>query len=211
TLLSDSQNHSSEVRGASRLLISNEYSNRVVHQWRSEEAAILIGTNTALLDDPELTTRLWTGASPIRLVIDMNMKLPKTLKLFNGQHSTIVFNTHVHDLDENMNAELLRQKPAVWYYKVKQSASPLKQIMNALYQLQIQSVLVEGGAKLLQSFISDGLWDEVRIINSEQLISSNGLSAPVLENAILTGTEKIFSDTIEFYQPAGPDLLANES
>ena len=205
TLLSDSQNHSSEGWGASRLLISNEYSNRLVHQWRSEEAAILVGTNTALSDNPELTTRLWIGPSPIRLVIDMNMKLPKTLKLFNDQHSTIVFNTQVHDVDENMNAELLRRKPAVWYYKIKQSAYPLKQIMNALYKLKIQSVMVEGGAKLLQSFIDDGLWDKVRIINNKQLIITNGLNAPVLENAILTESEELFSDIIETYMPAGPD------
>ena len=66
-----------------RLLISNEYSNRLVHKWRSEEASILVGTNTALLDDPELTTRLWTGPSPVRIVLDMNLRLPSSLKMFN--------------------------------------------------------------------------------------------------------------------------------
>jgi diaminohydroxyphosphoribosylaminopyrimidine deaminase / 5-amino-6-(5-phosphoribosylamino)uracil reductase len=75
-----------------RLLISNEYSNRLVHKWRSEEAAILVGTNTALLDDPELTTRLWPGPSPVRLVLDRDLKLPSSLKIFNQEVKTIIFN-----------------------------------------------------------------------------------------------------------------------
>ena len=76
-----------------RLHISNEYSNRLVHKWRSEEAAILIGTNTALLDDPELTTRLWPGRSPVRLILDMDLRLPAHLKIFDRSVRTIVFNS----------------------------------------------------------------------------------------------------------------------
>jgi diaminohydroxyphosphoribosylaminopyrimidine deaminase/5-amino-6-(5-phosphoribosylamino)uracil reductase len=79
----------------SRLLISNEYSNRLVHKWRSEEASILVGTNTAMRDDPELTTRLWPGPSPIRLVVDMDLKLPSSLRIFNQQQPTIIFNSKI--------------------------------------------------------------------------------------------------------------------
>ncbi|MFI5128490.1 MAG: bifunctional diaminohydroxyphosphoribosylaminopyrimidine deaminase/5-amino-6-(5-phosphoribosylamino)uracil reductase RibD, partial [Chitinophagales bacterium] len=79
-----------------RLLISNEYTNRLVHRWRSEEAAILVGTNTIENDDPELTTRLWPGHSPVRLIVDMNLRLPSSLKVFNGQEETIIFNTKTH-------------------------------------------------------------------------------------------------------------------
>src|SRR6185295_1592945 len=79
-----------------RMLISNSYSNRLVHKWRSQEASILVGTNTALLDDPELTARLWPGPSPIRLIIDMDLKLPSSLKIFNQQQRTIIFNTKIH-------------------------------------------------------------------------------------------------------------------
>jgi diaminohydroxyphosphoribosylaminopyrimidine deaminase/5-amino-6-(5-phosphoribosylamino)uracil reductase len=78
---------------AERLIISNEYSNRLVHKWRSEEASILVGTNTAMLDDPELTTRLWKGPSPTRLIVDMDLRLPSSLKIFDQQVRTIVFNT----------------------------------------------------------------------------------------------------------------------
>ncbi len=177
-----------------RLLISNEYSNRLVHQWRSEAAAILIGTNTALLDNPELTTRLWPGNSPVRLVVDMNLRLPASLKIFNGEVRTIVFNSVKQEEKDNL-----------LFYKLEKNKSLITQMMTALYQLKIQSVLVEGGAKLLQSFIDDGLWDEVRVINNSALIINNGLTAPVPENAILTASEKLFSDTIETYMPAGPD------
>ncbi|MGC4038923.1 MAG: bifunctional diaminohydroxyphosphoribosylaminopyrimidine deaminase/5-amino-6-(5-phosphoribosylamino)uracil reductase RibD [Chitinophagaceae bacterium] len=86
-----------------RLLISNEFSNRLVHKWRSEEAAILVGTNTAMSDDPELTTRLWSGPSPVRLVIDMELKLPLSLKIFNNSSRTIVFNKIKHEDSGNIS------------------------------------------------------------------------------------------------------------
>ncbi|MBP8114766.1 MAG: bifunctional diaminohydroxyphosphoribosylaminopyrimidine deaminase/5-amino-6-(5-phosphoribosylamino)uracil reductase RibD [Chitinophagaceae bacterium] len=171
-----------------RLLISNEYSNRLVHQWRSEEASILIGTNTALLDDPELTNRLWEGNSPIRLVLDMNLRLPLHLKLFDKKVKTIVFNAVKQEEKENLI-----------YYKIEKEANIVSQMLNALYQLNIQSVIVEGGAKLLQSFIDAGLWDEARVISNEELVINNGLSAPLLSDAIKTKEEKIVSDIIEYY------------
>jgi diaminohydroxyphosphoribosylaminopyrimidine deaminase/5-amino-6-(5-phosphoribosylamino)uracil reductase len=84
-------------RKGARLYISNDQTNRLVHKWRSEEASILVGTNTALLDDPELTTRNWVGPSPVRLVVDMELKLPPTLKLFNKKQRTVIFNTLKHE------------------------------------------------------------------------------------------------------------------
>jgi len=173
-----------------RLLISDEYSNRLVHQWRSEEAAILVGTNTALQDNPELTTRLWPGNSPTRLVVDMNLKLPASLKIFNQQARTIIFNTIKQEEDGNL-----------LYYQVAKDVSLVHQIMNALYQLRIQSFIVEGGAKLLQSFIDEGMWDEVRVIKNEELIINNGLKAPVLHKAKKITEDKILSDRIKIYEP----------
>ena len=79
-----------------RLIISNEYTNRLVHKWRSEEAAILIGKNTALIDDPSLTNRLWTGNNPIRIIIDMDLELPAYLKIFDRSVRTIIFNGRQH-------------------------------------------------------------------------------------------------------------------
>jgi diaminohydroxyphosphoribosylaminopyrimidine deaminase/5-amino-6-(5-phosphoribosylamino)uracil reductase len=177
-----------------RLHISNEYSNRLVHQWRSEEAAILIGTNTALLDNPELTTRLWSGNSPVRLVVDMKLRLPASLKVFNGEIRTVVFNSIKQEEKENL-----------LYYKLEENINLIPQLLTALYQLNIQSVIVEGGAKLLQSFIDDSRWDEIRIIHNNSLSALTGLDAPKPENAILVESKELYSDTIETYMPAGND------
>ncbi|HYE56842.1 MAG TPA: bifunctional diaminohydroxyphosphoribosylaminopyrimidine deaminase/5-amino-6-(5-phosphoribosylamino)uracil reductase RibD, partial [Chitinophagaceae bacterium] len=125
-----------------RFAISNEYSRRLVHKWRSEEASILVGTNTAFFDDPELTNRYWHGAQPVRLIIDMELRLPSSLKLFNREVRTIIFNRLRHEEDGNLV-----------HYQVTNDVSLVHQVVHALYHLRIQSVLVEGGARLLQSFI----------------------------------------------------------
>ena len=175
--------------GTNRLLISNEQTNRLVHKWRSEETSILIGTNTALLDDPELTTRHWTGPSPVRLVIDMDLKLPSTLKIFNDKQRTIIFNSIKHEENGKLS-----------YYQVTEDVNLVHQIVNALYQMKIQSVIVEGGAKLLQSFIDEGMWDETRIIKNEKLIINNGLPAPVLAIKNTGQGTRILNDFIKIYQ-----------
>lgn len=172
-----------------RLFISNEYSNKLVHKWRSEEASILVGTNTALLDDPELTTRSWPGNSPVRLVVDMDLSLPASLKIFNRQVRTIIFNAIKQEEDDNL-----------MYYQVTQDVSLVHQLLNALYQLKIQSVLVEGGAKLLQSFIDEGVWDEVRVIKNLKLIIDNGLPAPTFSNGHKISEQIISTDKIEIFK-----------
>lgn len=177
-------------RGSDRLFISNDFTNRLVHKWRSEEAAILIGTNTALMDDPSLTTSSWTGNSPIRLVVDMDLRLPPHLKVFNGEERTIVFNKIKHE-----------ERSALSFYQVTEDVSLVHQITNALYQLKIQSVIVEGGARLLQSFIDEGIWDEARVITNQELMVNNGLSAPQFISASKTGEEKIFTDRVEYFKP----------
>ncbi len=171
-----------------RLLISNEYSNRLVHKWRSEEAGIMIGTNTALLDDPSLTVRSWTGPSPVRLVLDMNLRLPASLKVFNKEARTVVFNT----LKQEEEGNLL-------YYRLKKEESLLPQLLKALYELKIQSVLVEGGTQLLQSFIDAGSWDEARVIFNAQLRIGEGLRGPQLVNALLKGETTIATDTLRIF------------
>jgi diaminohydroxyphosphoribosylaminopyrimidine deaminase / 5-amino-6-(5-phosphoribosylamino)uracil reductase len=184
-------NQSSTAAAADRLYITNDFTNRLVHKWRSEEAAILVGTNTVLMDDPQLTTRLWPGNNPTRFVIDMDLKIPATSKIFNKDAKTIVFNKVKHEEKEN-----------VVFYQVTEDVSIVHQLINALYQLKILSVIIEGGAKLLQSFIDAGMWDEARVIGNRQLAISNGLPAARLTNCEKTGEENIFSDTIHFYKPA---------
>ena len=174
--------------GTSRLLIYNQQKKRLVHKWRSEEASILVGTNTALLDDPEMTTRHWQGPSPVRLVIDMDLKLPSTLKIFNDKQRTVIFNTLKHEELDHLI-----------YYQVTEDVNLVHQIVNALYQMKIQSVLVEGGARLLQSFIDDGMWDEVRIIKNEELKINNGLAAPELVVNNTVQEFKIQNDSIKIY------------
>ncbi|MES1224811.1 MAG: bifunctional diaminohydroxyphosphoribosylaminopyrimidine deaminase/5-amino-6-(5-phosphoribosylamino)uracil reductase RibD, partial [Bacteroidota bacterium] len=174
-----------------RIYITNEFTNRIVHKWRSEEASILIGTTTALTDDPSLNVRLWTGPDPVRLIVDMDLSLPGFLHVFDQQQKTIVFNTIKHEEQHNL-----------LYYQVTHDVSLVHQVMHALYQLKLQSVLIEGGAKLLQSFINENIWDEARIITNGELIIANGVNAPALGNAQFVTEEKVFSDRISYFKNA---------
>jgi len=187
-------------KGAGRLLITNEYTNRIVHQWRSEEMAIAVGTNTALLDDPELTTRLSPGNDPIRIVVDMDLRLPGSLKLFNSKAPTIVFNTKQHSLPIEKVSIAEIKNSGVSYYQVTEEVSLVHQMVNALYRMNIQSVLVEGGSYFLQSFIDEGMWDEARVITNEQLSIGAGLPAPVWKDGELQSAEQIFSDVVRTYK-----------
>lgn len=171
-----------------RLLISNEYSNQMVHQWRSEEAAILVGTNTALLDDPSLDNRLWNGGNPVRMVIDKQLKLPLSLKLFNRQQKTIVFNYMKQEEQHNL-----------LYRQLNEADNLVSQIIKACYQLQLLSVIVEGGRHLLQSFIDNGTWDEARIITNRQLNVIHGLDAPLLTDAHMVSEAIMSTDIIVCY------------
>lgn len=170
-----------------RIFISNEITNRFVHQWRTEEAAILVGTNTALLDNPALTARLWPGKNPLRLVIDLELTLPRHLNVFDCSTKTVVFNYHKQSVTENLV-----------YHQLNSGENILTQIVSALYNLQIQSLIIEGGSILLQSFIDAGLWDEARVITNTTLLIGEGLAAPVLQNSVPAATQKIKNDFIVF-------------
>lgn len=186
--LSNSTIH--EPLSSERWLISNEYTNRLVHRWRSEESAILVGTNTALLDDPLLTNRLWKGPSPVRLVADMNLRLPATLRVFNREVRTIVFNGIKEGGDELLS-----------FYKLDKNKELVPQLMTAFYGLHLQSVLVEGGAALTQSFIQQNCWDEARVITNTGLQKGRGLAAPVLTNSRKADSFISMTDIIEQFQP----------
>ena len=174
-----------------RILISNDYSNHLVHKWRSEEAAIFIGTNTALRDKPFLTTRLWKGNNPVRIVIDKELKLPLGANLFSKETNTIIFNFVTNSIEENLN-----------FIKINKENS-LQEMLLSLYQLNIQSVLVEGGAKTLQSFIDQDFWDEARVITNEKMVIENGIAAPEMRDFLFVTQEKYFNDRINYYQNNG--------
>ncbi len=171
-----------------RILISNDYTNRLVHKWRSEESGVLVGTNTALKDDPLLTTRLWQGKNPTRIVIDKKLKLPFSSKLFNREAETIIFNSVKNATQLNLQFIRLEENDF------------LNQILHSLFELNIQSLLVEGGAKTLQSFIEADLFDEARIIINEESRIINGIEAPQMKEILLVKQEKYFSDLVNYYR-----------
>lgn len=161
-----------------RLRISNELTNRLVHRWRNEEAAILVGTRTAVLDNPSLTNRLWKGKSPLRLVIDKHLTINNTNTIFNSDALTIVFTSIEKENTDNLQ-----------YVTIKNHSDFVEDILHYCYANNIQSILVEGGQQLLQSFIDKDIWDEANIITNENLIIDNGLKAPVFKHEIKTSNQ----------------------
>ena len=173
-----------------RTFITNDYSNRLVHKWRSEEAGIMVGTNTAFHDDPLLTTRLWKGKNPVRIVMDMDLRLPPSLQLFNGKVKTIVLNGIKNE-----------ECPNLLFINLDGNEEVLKQVCTVLYKMNIQSVMVEGGTLLLQSFINQNLFDEIRVIENTRLHIGNGLAAPLFSNMVLKEQLKLMGDEIKIFQP----------
>jgi diaminohydroxyphosphoribosylaminopyrimidine deaminase / 5-amino-6-(5-phosphoribosylamino)uracil reductase len=172
-----------------RKQISNKYSNRLVHKWRSEEAGIMVGTRTALLDNPELTTRLWRGQNPIRILPDLRLRLPDYLNLLDGTVDTIV-----------LNGRISRHSGNIRYIQVNLELEFIPAILSALYREHILSILVEGGKNLLQSFIDYKAWDELRIITNNELIIEEGMPAPEFSGAGLVKSDLIGGDSINYYE-----------
>jgi len=175
-------------KNGERILISNEYTNRLVHKWRSEEASILIGTGTAIQDNPSLTTRLWKGENPVRIVIDKELKLSANLNVFSKETNTIIFNFVKESNEGNLQ-----------FIKLKKEKF-LEEMLDVLYKINVQSVLVEGGAKTLQSFIDAGLWDEARVITNEEMVIENGIGAPEMKNFKLINQKRYFNDSISYFR-----------
>lgn len=171
--------------------ISHPSTDRLVHRWRSEEASILIGTTTALRDNPSLTNRHWSGANPIRLVVDRKGILPPDLKLFDGTIPTIVFS----DMESSFSLE------KKWVHAKLEQTNP-SLMLTALYQRGIPSVIVEGGPILLQSFIEANCWDEARIITGGSVEIPDGCAAPILHSSFLQQQFSIGPDLISIYRPA---------
>jgi diaminohydroxyphosphoribosylaminopyrimidine deaminase / 5-amino-6-(5-phosphoribosylamino)uracil reductase len=154
----------------SSLKISTPFTQLVTHKLRTECDAILVGTNTALLDDPGLNVRSWSGKNPLRLVIDRQGVLPSTAKLLDGSIETIVFS----------GVKSGREGKTTWIL-LDFNQNVLFQIMSELYRLKIQCLLVEGGAFLHETFLEANIWDEIQVETSPQLIG-NGVCAPNIDN-----------------------------
>jgi diaminohydroxyphosphoribosylaminopyrimidine deaminase/5-amino-6-(5-phosphoribosylamino)uracil reductase len=177
-----------------RLLISNLFANRLVHKWRAHETAILVGTNTIIKDDPFLTNRLWTGKNPIRLIIDKNLKLSTQTHVFNNDAPVIVFNYHKSTISSNT---VLRNE--IFYYRLDKNESLIAQVCQACFELKIQSVIVEGGPTLLQTFIVEKLYDEIVVITNSKLIIGNGYNAPELPDVKLLRSFNLLNDGIDIF------------
>ncbi len=151
--------------------ITGETARKLVHRWRAEEDAILVGTHTAIKDNPSLTLRDWPGKQPLRIVIDRTSQLPAHLALFNEEAPTLVF-----------SADKKGKRKNVAWAKIDFSTNVLNQIMRKLVHYPVNSVIIEGGAVLLQSFIDAGLWDEARVFTGAVQFK-RGIKAPVLPPA----------------------------
>lgn len=172
-------------RDGEQIKISNEFTDRQVHRWRSEEAGILVGVNTALKDNPSLTARLWPGKSPVRILLDDHLQVPGNFNIYNEEAPVIVFNKMKSGTEGN-----------TLFIK---NTGGTEELMKMLYNENVSSVIVEGGAKTLQHFIDEGNWDEARVITNTKQHIGQGIQAPVLTNFALKQTKSIFSDNIDFY------------
>ena len=166
--------------------ITDQHARQWVHKWRSEEQSILVGTNTAAIDDPRLTVRDWKGKNPLRLVIDLKGRLPGGLKLFDGSAPTLVYTRKAKKNRENVE-----------FVEVPAGREAISWLLEHLHSLDIQSLIVEGGAALLGSFIEKDLWDEARVFSVKTELGK-GLEAPVIpqvpdrEVPVSSGTLKVY-------------------
>ena len=156
--------------------ITNTFSRQLVHKWRAEEQAILVGTNTVLEDNPSLTVRDWSGKHPIRVVIDKTNALPKNYSVFDNKSESLI----ISENEVNFNKPLAQE------------------ICHFLHSKNITSVIVEGGLKTLQSFIDENLWDEARIFTGTSKFAT-GIKAPNFTGKLLSEVS-IIDDTLTYYK-----------
>lgn len=154
--------------------ISGPSAQQLVHQWRGEEDAVLVGKNTALIDNPALNTRAWPGKNPIRIVIDQHLAIALSHQLYNEEAKTIIFNELKTEVKDNIH--YVQMEDMQYYLPQK--------IAFQLYLMDIQSVIIEGGLQILDQFIKANLWDEARVFTSSTTWNE-GIKAPVLQANII--------------------------
>ena len=158
--------------------ITNKTSRALVHKWRAEEQAILVGTNTVLQDNPSLTVRDYSGLNPTRIILDQHLKLNRSLKVFNSEAKTLVISNDI-----------------INWSKTETIAN---QICDVLYGHQISSVIIEGGLQTLQTFIDEQLWDEARVFTGN-IQFKTGTKAPNITGKLLS-SETILDDRLIIYK-----------
>jgi len=156
--------------------ITNSYSRQLAHKWRAEEQAILVGTKTVLEDNPSLTVRDWTGKNPVRIVIDRTNKLSKTSNVFDTSVETLLIENEAINFDEPIAA----------------------QICDVLFNEDINSVIIEGGTKTLQTFIDENLWDEARVFIGDRFFNE-GIETPKFKDRCIS-EQYIQNDVLKIYE-----------
>jgi diaminohydroxyphosphoribosylaminopyrimidine deaminase/5-amino-6-(5-phosphoribosylamino)uracil reductase len=159
--------------------ITDEFSRTLVHKWRAEEDAIMVGTNTAAKDNPKLDVRNWFGKNPIRVVLDRKLRLSENLSLFDSKIQTLVFTEQ--QKKSKFNSEFIQ---------IDFSKNLYEQVFKHLYDRQILSVIIEGGAQLINGLLKINLWDEARIFVGDKVFFE-GIEAPkMMKNiAIISSTQ----------------------
>lgn len=171
--------------------ITNEFSRQLVHKWRAEEQAILVGTNTVLEDNPSLTVRHWTGKQPIRIILDKHLELPQNASVFDDAAETIIITANQSIKTSNITHS--RLESINWDLR----KSIAYQICDVLYKQNINSVIIEGGAQTLQTFIYENIWDEARIFIGNSIFK-DGVKAPQFYGKLVS-EEKINDDRLKIY------------
>jgi diaminohydroxyphosphoribosylaminopyrimidine deaminase/5-amino-6-(5-phosphoribosylamino)uracil reductase len=166
--------------------ITNQKLKCEVHKWRTQEAAIMVGTQTVVNDDPQLTARLWHGNNPVRVAIDRNGRIPSTAYILDGSCPTIIYTEN----SEMKCSENLQ-------YVVVNFDNLLDEILTDLWNRKIQSIIVEGGLRLLNTFIEQQLWDEARVLIGNKMFGK-GLNAPTLHTPPTT-TKQVDDDFVCLY------------
>ena len=168
--------------------ISNEKSRHMVHKWRTEEDAILVGYNTVKYDDPLLTARNWPGRNPVRIIIDPKLKLAHSLHVFDGDEKVYLINI-VSDLSLGNICQV----------KVSDK-NYISDTLAYLWEQNIGSLLVEGGAKTINNFLAEGYWDEARIFTAENKFGE-GIPAPSIEDEASEEQNILGDRLITIYNP----------
>jgi diaminohydroxyphosphoribosylaminopyrimidine deaminase / 5-amino-6-(5-phosphoribosylamino)uracil reductase len=177
--------------------ISNNFTNKYVHKLRAETPAILVGKNTVQKDNPSLTTRLWKGKNPVRIIVDSNLELKNYFNVFNDKTTSItIINKKQHETIGN-----------IILYKVAEGKTITQGIIACLYEKQISAVIIEGGATTFQHFIDENVWDEAIVITNTAMAIKTGISSPILKGSILLHTENVFTDRIDFYKQNDNEFL----
>lgn len=172
--------------------ISGALAKKLVHKWRTEEDAVLVGKQTALADNPRLSAREWEGKNPIRLLIDRKLEVSTGSHLYNNQTKTVIFNEIKTAVEGNVH--FIQMEDMQYYLPQK--------IAFQLYLMDMASAIIEGGANILNQFISAGLWDEARVFTAAHTWNE-GLAAPKIQGQVIENLD-LGHDKLTIYQNNHP-------